>query len=118
MNIGVIELLAAGCSPNWRQTLEDSLTTKQYASIMPQAVAVWARQLGHEVHYATFYGLGDPKRKLPANLDFVFMSVYTKDSALSYALAKLYRREGTVTIIGGPTPSPSLKIAYGSSILW
>ena len=102
MNIGVIELLAAGCSPNWRQTLEDSLTTKQYASIMPQAVAVWARQLGHEVHYATFYGLGDPKRKLPANLDFVFMSVYTKDSALSYALAKLYRREGTVTIIGGP----------------
>ena len=102
MKIGVIELLAAGSSPNWRQTLEAFLTTKQYASIMPQAVAVWARQLGHEVHYATFYGPGDPKRKLPADLDFVFMSVYTKDSALSYALAKLYRRDGTITVIGGP----------------
>ena len=102
MKIGVIELLAAGCSPTWRQTVEDFLTTKQYASIMPQAVAVWARQLGHQVYYATFYGQGDPKRKLPADLDFVFISAYTKDSALSYALAKLYRREGTITVIGGP----------------
>ncbi len=102
MKIGVIELLSARCSPTMRQTLEDFLTTKQYASIMPQAVAVWARQLGHQAHYATFYGQGDPKRKLPADLDLVFMSVYTKDSALSYALAKLYRREGTITVIGGP----------------
>ena len=102
LKVGVIELLAAGCSPTLRQTLEDFLTTKQYASIMPQAVAVWARQLGHEVYYATFYGQGDPKRKLPANLDMVFLSVYTKDCALSYALAKLYRREGTITVIGGP----------------
>jgi hypothetical protein len=102
LKIGVIELLAAGCSPTWRQTVEDFLTTKQYASIMPQNVAVWARQLGHQVHYATFYGQGDPKIKLPSDLDYVFMSVYTKDSALSYALAKLYRLEGTVTVIGGP----------------
>jgi hypothetical protein len=102
LKIGVIELLAAGCSPTIRQTLENFLTTKQYASIMPQAVAVWARQLGHQVHYATFYGQGDPKSKLPADLDFVFMSVYTKDCALSYALAKLYRHEGTITVIGGP----------------
>ena len=83
MKIGVIELLAGGGSPTWRQTVEGFLTTKQYASIMPQAVAVWARQLGHQVHYATYYGLGDPKRKLPADLDLVFISAYTKDSALS-----------------------------------
>ncbi|NQW24573.1 MAG: radical SAM protein [SAR202 cluster bacterium] len=102
MKIGIIELLAGGSSPTWKQTVEDFLTTKQYASIMPQAVTVWARQLGHQVHYATFYGQGDPKRKLPADLDMVFMSVYTKDCALSYALAKLYQREGTVTVIGGP----------------
>ena len=102
MKIGVIELLAGKSSPTWRQTLEDFLTTKQYASIMPQAVTVWARQLGHQVHYATFYGMGDPKGKLPADLDLVFISVYTKDSALGYALAKLYQREGTVTVIGGP----------------
>ena len=95
-------MLAAGGSPTWRQTVEGFLTTKQYASIMPQAVAVWARQLGHQVHYATYYGLGDPKRKLPADLDLVFISAYTKDSALSYALAKLYHREGTTTVIGGP----------------
>ena len=102
MKVGVLELLAWGGAPSWRQTLEGYVTTKQYASIVPQAVAAWSRRLGHEVHYATFYGQGDPKRKLPDDLDLIFMSGYTKDSALAYALAKLYKKEGTVTVIGGP----------------
>lgn len=76
------------------------LLKKQYASIMPQAVAAWCRQLGHEVAYAAYYGQHDPKRLLPDDLHVVFLSSYTQSSAFAYALAKLYRQEGTRTVIG------------------
>lgn len=75
---------------------------KQYASIAPQAVAVWCRQLGHRVSYVAYYGQGDPKRMLPDDLDVIFIATYTQSSALSYALARLYRSEGVVAVIGGP----------------
>ncbi len=39
---------------------------------------------------------------MPNDLDIVFISTYTQASALAYALAKLYRREKTLTVIGGP----------------
>ncbi|MBM3957985.1 MAG: radical SAM protein, partial [Gemmatimonadetes bacterium] len=39
---------------------------------------------------------------LPNDLDIVFISAYTQASALAYGLAKLYRRDGTLTILGGP----------------
>ena len=44
----------------------------------------------------------DPKTLLPNDLDVVFISTYTQASALAYALAKLYRKEKTLTVIGGP----------------
>ena len=71
---------------------------KQYESITPQAVAVWCRQLGHEVAYTAYYGQRDPRQLLPDGLDLVFLSTYTQSSAL----AKLYRRQGILTVIGGP----------------
>src|ERR1044072_9452451 len=78
------------------------LITKQYASITPQAISVWCRRQGHETFYATYYGLGQPHRLLPADLDVVFISCYTQVSHLAYALAKLCRRAGVRTVIGGP----------------
>jgi hypothetical protein len=69
---------------------------------MPQAISVWCRNLGHEVFYATFFGHNDPKQLLPNDLDVVFIATYTQASPLAYALAKLYRREKTLTVIGGP----------------
>ena len=101
MRIGVLDILVD--SPRtWINFAYRGILKKQYASIVPQAVAVWCRQLGHEVTYATYYGQRDPKRLLPDDLDVVFLSTYTQSSALAYALAKLYRREGTLTVIGGP----------------
>ena len=102
MRVGILELLAPARSTSWKQSIELYLTTKQYASIMPQAIAVWCRQLGHQVFYATYYGHGDPKEQLPDDLDMVFIGCITRSSALAYALAKLYRREKTFTVIGGP----------------
>ena len=102
MRVGILELLVATRTTGWTPAVGHYLTTKQYASIMPQAIAAWCRQLGHSVSYATYYGQGDPKRLLPDDLDVVFIACYTQASALGYALAKLYRREKTLTVIGGP----------------
>ncbi len=78
------------------------MLTKQFASITPQAIAVWCRRQGYETFYATYYGLGEPHRRLPDDLDVVFVSCYTQVSHLAYAVAKIYRGAGTRTVIGGP----------------
>jgi len=102
MRIGILEILRVGSSRRWDQKAYNYLVTKQYASIMPQAISVWCRNLGHEVFYATYFGNKDPKQLLPDDLDVVFISTYTQASALAYALAKLYRQEKTLTVMGGP----------------
>jgi len=102
MRIGILELLRVDSTRRWDHTVYNYLVTKQYASIMPQAISVWCRNLGHEVFYASYFGHKDPKQLLPNDLDVVFISTYTQASALAYALAKLYRKEKTLTVIGGP----------------
>ena len=102
MRIGILEILRVGSGRRWDQTAYNYLVTKQYTSIMPQAISVWCRNLGHEVFYATYFGNGDPKKLLPNDLDVVFISTYTQASAMAYALAKLYHQEKTLTVMGGP----------------
>ncbi len=103
MKIGIIELLVATPPNRWSPgTAGNYFLTKQYASIMPQTIAVWCRQFGHQTFYATYFGQKDPKQLLPSDLDVVFISAYTQASALAYALAKLYRSERTLTVLGGP----------------
>lgn len=75
---------------------------RQFTSLMPQAVSVWARELGHDVSYATYYGQAPPHTLLPDDLDVVFIAAYTKASGIAYALAKLFTRQGATTVIGGP----------------
>jgi radical SAM superfamily enzyme YgiQ (UPF0313 family) len=101
MRIGVLELLNPAVNPPWTQKGHAHLLLKQNASVMPQAVGVWCQRLGNEVFYATYYGQKDPKRLLPDDLDLVFISSHTQASPLAYVLAKLYRKENTVTVIGG-----------------
>ena len=101
MRIGVIELLKASPARGHLQRLYTRFIIKQYASVMPQAVSVWCRELGHEVHYATYYGQEDPRALLPRDLDLVFIATYTQASALAYALARVFRREGVTTVAGG-----------------
>ena len=101
MRVGVLDLLTTPAA-SWSERAYHTLLTKQYAAIMPQAIAVWSRALGHETFYATYYGVGDPRRRLPDDLDVVFIAAYTQVSGLAYALAKLYRARRVRTIIGGP----------------
>ncbi len=101
MRVGILDILSL---PSQRpvDSAYHFLLTKQWASLTPQAISVWCRRMGHETFYRPYYGVGDPGRQLPADLDLVFISCYTQASALGYALAKKYRSEGIRTVIGGP----------------
>ena len=101
MRVGIIEILALP-SQNWANTIYRLSFTKQFASVTPQAISVWCRQLGHETFYAVYYGVGDAHHRLPPDLDIIFIACYTQSSPLAYALAKLYRKTGIRTVIGGP----------------
>jgi radical SAM superfamily enzyme YgiQ (UPF0313 family) len=101
MKIGILELLAGRAITRW-DYFEELFVSKQYANITAQAVSVWCRQMGHDVFYATYYGIGDPKSKLPSDLDVVFISTFTYTAPLAYALSKAFKRDGTLTVIGGP----------------
>lgn len=102
MRVGILELLIADVDCDVGRRFYCRHLNRQYASIMPQAVSVWCRQLGHETFYATYWGQADPKALLPADLDVVFLTAYTQASALASALAALFRRDGALTVLGGP----------------
>ncbi len=102
MRVGVLEILRPERNSHWTHSAYAHYFLKQYASVMPQAISVWCRQMGHESFYATYYGQGDAKDLLPSDLDVVFISTYTQASALAYALVNLFRLEGTVNVIGFP----------------
>jgi hypothetical protein len=74
--------------------------------------------MGHEVFYATYYGIGDPKSKLPNDLDVVFISSFTYTALLAYALSKAFKKDGTLTVIGGPHAKAFPWIAKDFLILW
>lgn len=101
LRVGVLELLTLRAR-NLPDALYHLVLTKQFGSVMPQAVAAWSRRRGHRVHYALYYGLGDPARLLPDGLDVLFVCCHSQASPLAYALAKLQRRQGTLTVLGGP----------------
>ncbi|HME68319.1 MAG TPA: radical SAM protein, partial [Myxococcota bacterium] len=102
MRVGILEILIADVNCGPLRRLYCRHVNRHYASIMPQAVAVWSRRRGHQTFYATYWGQADPKSLLPDDLDVVFLSAHTSASALAYALARLFRREGTLTVLGGP----------------
>jgi hypothetical protein len=73
-----------------------------FATIMSQAVAVWADELGHDVTYLPFVGYEDIRKEFPADLDVLFISSYTQGAYLAYALSNYYRARGVITALGGP----------------
>jgi radical SAM superfamily enzyme YgiQ (UPF0313 family) len=114
MRIGVLELQSYPARAAW-EYIEYFFTNKQYVSVTTQSVSFWCRQLGHQVFYATYSGVGDPIAVLPADLDLVFIAAHTMTAPLAYALCVLYRRRGTRTVLGGPHaksyPQDSLRYA-------
>ncbi len=72
------------------------------SSIMPQVVAKWCEDEGHEVTYYTYTGFENLIKELPADADIVFISAFTYAAQLAYAVSHLLRANNTITILGGP----------------
>src|SRR5262245_60005118 len=73
-----------------------------YASIMPQVVATWCEQAGHEVKFVCYTGFENMEEEIAGDADLVFFSAFTQAALLTYALSNLYRKRGAVTVLGGP----------------
>ena len=72
------------------------------ASIMPQALAVWCEEAGHEVRYVCYTGAEDLLSEIPADVDLLFIGAFTEAAQLAYALSNLFRQRGAITVLGGP----------------
>jgi hypothetical protein len=98
LKIGIIDLVSKKpTSTLWAKIMHANL-----ASIMPQVVATWCEQQGHEVSFICYTGREDLQSELPQNVDIVFISSFTQAALLSYSLSNYFRSKGVVTVLGGP----------------
>lgn len=98
LSIGVIDLVAKGPT----HTLWAKIMNANLASIMPQIVANWCEQEGHNVNLICYTGREDLRKELPEDIDIVFISSFTQSALLAYALSNYFRSQGVVTVLGGP----------------
>jgi hypothetical protein len=98
LRIGVLDLVTK--APN--RSLYARLMHANLASIMPQIISVWCEQEGHDVRLVCYTGLEDLIQELPADLDVLFIGAFTQSAQLAYALSSMFRRNGAVTVLGGP----------------
>ena len=104
MKVGIIDILvseAPGVTPVTSKIFHRWIS-RQYTSIMTQAVSVWCRQSGHEVHYNTYWGQDRLENLVPDDVDVLFVASFTQSSPLAYALAKIFHGRGILTVLGGP----------------
>jgi hypothetical protein len=98
LRIGILDLVTK--SP--KVSLYGRVMNANLASIMPQVLAVWCEQEGHDVTLVCYTGLEDLVGDLPRDLDLLFIGAFTQSAQLAYALSNLFRARGTVTVLGGP----------------
>jgi hypothetical protein len=72
------------------------------ASIMPQVIAVWCEQAGHDVRYVCYTGFEDLAQEVLGPADVVFIGAFTQAAHTAYAISHLHRQRGAVTVLGGP----------------
>jgi hypothetical protein len=98
LRIGVIDVLSK--SPV--NTLYARMMRANLAAIMPQVIAVWCEEEGHEVSIAYYSGPQNMVEDLPDDLDVVFIGAFTTAAQVAYALSAKFRAKGVVTVLGGP----------------
>src|SRR5690554_1300468 len=95
LRIGVIDVVSN--SPN--TTLYARAMRANLAAIMPQVIAVWCEEEGHDVHVAWHAGPQNMVEDLPGNLDIVFIGAFTTSAQAAYALSNYYQSMGAVTVL-------------------
>lgn len=98
LKVGIIDLVSKG--PN--TTLWARIMHANMASIMPQVVATWCEQDGHEVTLICYTGVEDLRKELPKGMDIIFICAFTQAALLAYALSNYFQQQGIITVLGGP----------------
>jgi hypothetical protein len=98
LRITVLDLVTKG--PTRR--LFNRIMNANLASIMPQAIAVWCEELGHDVRFVCYTGFEDLTAELLHETDVLFVGAFTRSAQTAYAISNLHRRSGAVTVLGGP----------------
>jgi len=98
LRIGVIDLASNGPT----RALFARVMNANLASIMPQVVAAWCKEEGHEVTFLCYTGFENLVEELPSNVDLVFIGAFTEAAQLAYALSNQFRSRGAITVLGGP----------------
>ena len=96
--VAVLDLVTKAPNPR----LYGRVMNANYAGIMPQIVALWCEQEGHDVSYVCYTGVENLSAELPNDIDLLFITAFSQSGQLAYALSNLYRSKGTVTALGGP----------------
>ena len=97
MKVAVIDLAERGPT----RDLFKRKMSPSFASIMPQAVACWCEELGHDVRYLCYTG-GEDLTAWADETDLLFVGGFTLAAYTAYALSHIYRARGAVTVLGGP----------------
>ncbi|HET8648308.1 MAG TPA: radical SAM protein [Vicinamibacteria bacterium] len=98
LRVVIVDLIARGPS----RALYARVMNANLASIMPQVLAVWCEQMGHETRLVTYTGFEDLAQEVRGEADLVFIGSFTQSAQLAYALSNLFRSRGAVTVLGGP----------------
>ena len=98
LRVGVLDLAARAPT----KKMFSRLMRANLASIMPQIIAVWAEEAGHDVHFVCYTGVEDLASELDADLDILFISAFTRSAHIAYALSNMCQAKGCVTVLGGP----------------
>ena len=96
--IGIVDLV----TKNSRRSLYGRIMNPNLASIMPQVLAVWCEEAGHDVRYVCYTGAEDLLSEIPSDVDLLFIGAFTEAAQLAYALSNLFRQRGAITVLGGP----------------
>jgi hypothetical protein len=94
----VLDLVSKGPSRRFFHRLMNA----NMASLMPQVIATWCEELGHEVRYICYTGFEDLKQELSQDCDVLFVGSFSRSAQAAYAISNLHRRRGAVTVLGGP----------------
>jgi hypothetical protein len=98
LRIGIIDLVAKGPT----RAMFPRVMNANFAAIMPQVIAVWCEQQGHDVTLVCYTGFENLVEELPDKVDLVFIGAFTEAAHLAYALSNMFRSKGAVTALGGP----------------
>ena len=98
LRITVLDLVTKGPTRSVFRRVMNANT----ASIMPQVIATWCEELGHDVRYVCYTGFEDMKTVFSDDSDILFIGAFSRSAQTAYAISNLYRRRGAVTVLGGP----------------